>query len=335
MPNNQDIEIRSEQVQEILTVVPNWMIRWGNTLLIILIFMMLFLSWFVKYPDIISTKAIVTTQIPPEKLFAQSSGKITHFLVNDTIDIPKNTPIAIIENSANYKDVFLLQSIVDTIKFDKHSFVFPIDELPLLFLGELEPNFTLFENSYMQYLLNKRLHTYKTKKSTETNKTREEIQLLRPVIQSFKQLKNGLKDWKKKFVLINSIEGKVSYFNYQNENQTVQNGDLVFTIIPSATKNFNAKLKAPARNSGKIKKGQFVQIKLENYPSEEFGVLNGVISAISSVPDKNGMYLIDVILPNKMKTSFNKYIPFKQEMIGSADIITEDLRLIERFLPSI
>ena len=32
-----------------------------------------------------------------------------------------------------------------------------------------------------------------------------------------------------------------------------------------------------------------------------------------------------------METSYNKSIFFKQEMIGSADIITEDLRLIERF----
>jgi multidrug resistance efflux pump len=172
---------------------------------------------------------------------------------------------------------------------------------------------------------------YKTGKGTEINRTREEMQLLKTVIQSFNQLKKGLKDWERKFVLKNSIDGKVSYLSFWNENQTVQTGDLVFTIIPSETKNFIAKLKAPLRNSGKIKKGQSVQIKLENYPSDEFGVLNGTVSNISSVPDKNNMYLIDVVLPNNMETSYNKTIVFKQEMIGSADIITEDLRLIERF----
>ncbi len=419
MPNNQNIEIRSEQVQEILTSVPNWMIRWGNTLLVSLIITLLFISWFVKYPDIITTEAIVTTQVPPEKLFAQNNGKITHFLIQDTIDIPKNTPIAIIENTANYKDVFLLKSIIDTIKFNKHSFTFPIDDLPLLFLGELESSFALFENSYLQYHLNKQLQPfnnesiatktslnemqrrlqslqsqkklnttelgfkkkslnrqkelfgkgiisaqtyenkqqeyllaersyenlnlsisqlneaisngYKTAKATKINQTREEMQLLKSVIQSFNQLKKGIKDWERKFVLKNSIDGQVSYLNYWNENQTVKNGDLVFTIIPKETKNYIAKLKAPIRNSGKIKKGQSVQIKLENYPSDEFGVLNGTISNISSVPDKNNMYLIDAILPNNMKTSYNKTIIFKQEMIGSAEIITEDLRLIERF----
>ena len=43
MPNNlEDIDLRSEEVQEILTKVPNWLIRWGNTLFLLII-MMLFL----------------------------------------------------------------------------------------------------------------------------------------------------------------------------------------------------------------------------------------------------------------------------------------------------
>ena len=52
MPNN--IELRSEEVQEILEATPNWMIRWGNILVLTLIIMLFFISWFVKYPDIIA-----------------------------------------------------------------------------------------------------------------------------------------------------------------------------------------------------------------------------------------------------------------------------------------
>jgi response regulator RpfG family c-di-GMP phosphodiesterase len=40
--------------------------------------------------------------------------------------------------------------------------------------------------------------------------------------------------------------------------------------------------------------------------------------------------LLDVSLPNGINTSYDKKIEFQQEMIGNADIITEDLRLIER-----
>ena len=94
---------------------------------------------------------------------------------------------------------------------------------------------------------------------------------------------------------------------------------------------FRNKIKAPAANSGKIKSGQKVQIKMLNYPSDEFGELNGKVKTISLTPDENGNYLIDVELPNKLITTYNKEIGFRQEMQGTADIVTEDLRLIERF----
>ena len=84
MPNNsQNIEIRSEEVQEILSHVPNWMIQWGNTLFLGLIVMLLFITWFVKYPDVINTEVMVTTSFPPEKIYAKSSGQFDAFLTND------------------------------------------------------------------------------------------------------------------------------------------------------------------------------------------------------------------------------------------------------------
>ena len=36
---NDNIQVRSEEVQEILSYVPNWMIRWGMTLVLVIIFM--------------------------------------------------------------------------------------------------------------------------------------------------------------------------------------------------------------------------------------------------------------------------------------------------------
>ena len=53
---------------------------------------------------------------------------------------------------------------------------------------------------------------------------------------------------------------------------------------------------------------------------------------ISATPDKEGNLLIDVALPNGLDTSYEKKIIFQQEMTGTADIVTEDLRLIERLL---
>tara|TARA_R110002073_G_scaffold261595_2_gene424518 strand:+ start:4263 stop:5549 length:1287 start_codon:yes stop_codon:yes gene_type:complete len=415
----QNIQIRSEDVQEILNAVPNWMIRWGNLLVLILIVMLLGISWFVRYPDIISAEAMITTQIPPQKEFAKTTGVLIAVLVNDNNLVKKNQPLAIIENTANYKDVYILKSVIDTIKINNQSFNFPINDLPILFLGDIESQYALFENSYIQYKLNakfqpfsneahanqysiselnRRLNSllsqrdlnktelefkqkdlersktlyekgiistqdyenkqleiaqaqrnyknfessisqiresisnaHRTSKGSEINRIKEEMVLLKNVIQSFNQLKKSIKDWENRYVLKSNINGKVSFLNYWNVNQTVNQDDLVFTIIPNENSAFIAKLKSPAQNSGKIKTGQQVNIKLENYPDTEFGTLQGAIKSISLVPNNEGQYLIDVSLPKTLITSYNKTIDFKQEMRGAAEIVTDDLRLIERF----
>lgn len=415
----EDIELRSEEVQEILTRVPHWMIRWGNVLFLLLILMLLVISWFIKYPDIITSEALITTHIPPQKEYAKITGKLDAVLVSDHDTVTQDQPLAIIENTADYKDIFALKSIIDTITINNKSFAFPIDNMPLLFLGDIESQYALFENSYIQYQLNKELQPFsnealankysiselnrrlqslksqkeinkteldfkqkdlerhtslfekgiisaqeyeskqleyvqaqrsyknfessisqmreaisnanKTSVGTEINRVKEEMILLKNVIQSFNQLKKSVKDWEYRYVLKSDINGTVSFLNYWNTNQTVNQGDLVFTIIPSENSSFIAKLKSPAQNSGKIRVGQSVNIKLENYPDTEFGVLNGTVKNISLIPDNEGLYLIDVELPQKLITSYNKEIDFKQEMRGTAEIITEDLRLIERF----
>ncbi|MUP46515.1 HlyD family efflux transporter periplasmic adaptor subunit [Gramella sp. BOM4] len=395
------------------------MIRWGNGLFLGLIVLVLFFSWFVKYPDIIPSEAVITSNIPPHKEYAKTSGKLEAILVTDNEHVTRGQPLAVIENSANYEDVYLLKKVVDTLKFDKTNFSFPIDKLPILFLGEIETQFALFENSYFQYILNKELRPFanealankysikelnsrlkslksqrelnrneldikrrdlqrnqqlyekgvistqdfegtqleyaqaernfknfetsisqlkesisnanKTKKGTEINQEREELLMLKKVIQSFSQLKKAINDWENTYVLKSAIEGRVSFLNFYNNNQTVKSGDLVFTIIPSETSYYVAKLKTPSQNSGKIKIEQDVNIKIDNYPDSEFGILNGTVKNISAIPDEDGFYYVDVALPENLITSYDKEIDFKQEMSGTAEIITEDLRLIERF----
>ena len=196
--------------------------------------------------------------------------------------------------------------------------------------AQAERNYKNFESSISQ-IREAISNTRQTSKGTEINKIKEEMTLLKGVIQSFNQLKKVIRDWENRYVLTSGIDGTVSFLNIWSKNQTVNQGDLVFTIIPEENSSYVAKLKTPAQNSGKVIIGQRVNIKLQNYPDTEFGVLNGAVKRISLIPDKDGNYFIDVELPKKLITSYNKEIEFRQEMLGSAEIITEDLRLIERF----
>ena len=139
-----------------------------------------------------------------------------------------------------------------------------------------------------------------------------------------------LKEWEHKYLFKSKTIGKVSFMKIWNENQTIQSGDLIFTIIPKNHSAYVGGALAPALNSGKIQIGQKVNLKLSSYPENEYGVLIGEVKHISLVPNSQGLYWIDINLPEKLITTFGKEIEFKQEMQGTAEIITKDLRLIER-----
>ena len=68
-----NLELRSENVQDILTTPPHWMIRWGNTLIFIILVMVLIMSYFIKYPEFIPAPILVTSQNSPEKLEARTN----------------------------------------------------------------------------------------------------------------------------------------------------------------------------------------------------------------------------------------------------------------------
>ena len=106
-------------------------------------------------------------------------------------------------------------------------------------------------------------------------------------------------------------------------------GDEVMGIVPLEKQEVIAKLILPVHNSGKLKVGQTVNIKLNNYLFQEYGMLKGFVKNISVMP-KNESYAIKVSLPNQLITTYNKKLDYKQEMQGTADIITEELSVFDR-----
>lgn len=76
MSEKKELELRSEEVQDILSQIPHWMIQWGNVLIFSLIILVFIFSWLIKYPDILSSEITITTAIPPEKIVASTTGRI-------------------------------------------------------------------------------------------------------------------------------------------------------------------------------------------------------------------------------------------------------------------
>lgn len=87
----------------------------------------------------------------------------------------------------------------------------------------------------------------------------------------------------------------------------------------------------PAQGSGKVVVGQRVVVRLFNFPDQEFGYLEGRVEQISNTPDSNGIYLVNVRFTNGLVTNYGIQLPNNRQMQGSADIITQDVRLLVRF----
>ena len=147
---------------------------------------------------------------------------------------------------------------------------------------------------------------------------------------SLLRLKSEIEQWIQEYVMVAAEDGKLVYINPLKENELISAGQGLFYIEPGQTE-FYAELQAGQRNLGKIKKGQRVMLKVESYPSAEFGYLTGTVTYISSVPNRRDSFLIKVDLPNGLYTNYDKTIYFRNSLLAQAEIITDNRRLAERF----
>lgn len=149
------------------------------------------------------------------------------------------------------------------------------------------------------------------------------------------QLKTEIEAWELNYVLSAPINGQITFSKYWIENQNMLAGDIVFNIVPSTHGEIIGKALLPIEGSGKVKIGQKVNIRFENYPDTQYGIVKGYVKNISLVPSSSNNksnYTIDIMLSDGLKTSYNRSLPYLPNMVGKADIITDDISLLERFL---
>lgn len=413
-----NIELRSESVQDILTEPPHWMFRWGNTMILLILIMILIMSYIIKYPEFVPAPIVVTSQNPPEKIEARNSSKIEKIFIKDHHRVKKGDVLMVLQSTANYNDVLELKKLVDSLSSNE-LLSFPLNKASHFKLGELQGDYNSFAKAFQDENLFTRLQPYapenlatnqsisesqsrilnlkqqknleaakyeltkknyqrsqelfnqgiiaavemesekikylqaqqnleninisisqmqesisnlnKTKSGTTINTEKDKITYSSQTLQLFEQLRKSLKQWEQNYLIISSTNGIASFQQFFGENQFVKAGDPIVSVLPDHTEQLVGRMSVPTANSGKIIPGEKVLIKLDNYRFQEYGIIEGKVKNISMIPDDKGNYYVDVILPKGLKTSYNKTLKFDKELRGNAEIVTQDLRLIERF----
>ncbi|MFA5326238.1 MAG: HlyD family efflux transporter periplasmic adaptor subunit [Prolixibacteraceae bacterium] len=414
-----EIELRSDEFQEIVQQSPRWMIRSGISLILGVILLLFFGSYFFRYPDVINANIVVLSENPPAYLAARTTARIDSMLVTDQQMVSDNQIIAILENTARFEDAMLLKEMLANmdpfmLTFDTLHAVQPgVD----LHLGDIQSDYSSFVRLYNDYFTFLRLKLYPKKikalreqvsmnrifydrlwqqkqdmlsdfrlvtsqyrrdslllqkgvlsdldlekskalliqkkynlngaltKLAETQsdiiKLEQEVvdaemeyadqtkKAQNSLIEANNVLKSRLAYWEQTFIIKSSISGKISFSNFWSKNQQVKKDEIVFSVIPEKQSQIIGRISLPIKGAGKVAAGQKVNIRFENFPYMEYGFIKGTIKSISLIPN-NENYVVEVEMPQDLKTNYGIPLKFSQEMKGSAEIITEDLRLVQR-----
>jgi multidrug efflux pump subunit AcrA (membrane-fusion protein) len=408
---------RSEMVQEIVSNRPTFLIRYGIVFFLAILILLVAACWFIQFPDVVNTKAKLTSINAPKEVISKTSGKLVKLFAKENEQTQAGTLLGYMESIASHTELLALSKNTDTaqslLSKNKIEQIFPFLNATYQNLGELQLSYQTFQQSYNTFhaylsggfylrkvnMLNKdlaflqRMHnnlleqkelntedlnlsqkTFNANKSlnddkvisdfdyrnenskliskklslpqissaiisneAQQNEKQKEIAELQNTIaqqksvfsQSLNTFKSQIEDWKKKYLLVAPIDGKIAFATFLQENQELKANQIICFINPENTE-YYAEIYIPQTNFGKVKTGQEVLLKFPSYPFQEYGSVSGKIDFINNINTDSG-YLAKVILPSGLSTSYKKQVQFRDGLQAQGEIVIKDMRLLERF----
>lgn len=162
-------------------------------------------------------------------------------------------------------------------------------------------------------------------------KVEDRERLVSTLEQSLLNLRAQTDIWINTYYLESPVDGIATFTRYWSVNQSVEKDEPVVSIIPIEPGEFVGRVNLRMQRSGKVKEHQLVNIKLSGFPYLEYGMVRGIVRSKSLVPSGDA-YIIEIKFPDGLKTLYGRNIEFTQNMQGIAEIITDDLRLIQKIV---
>lgn len=161
-------------------------------------------------------------------------------------------------------------------------------------------------------------------------------------IQSINELRNSIRIWKERYLVTASVSGRIEYLGFWSQKTFVSSAQELFSILPP-DRGYFGEMYISALGVGKVKNGQVVNVKVHNFPYNEYGFVKGRVADISSLAGvaqsdaepSTGTYRVRVEFPVAMHTNYDKDLDVNYEATGVADIVVEKRRLIERLFDNL
>ena len=153
MEEHERIELRSDDVQEIIGTPPRWIVRWGTLIVSAIVLMLIAMTFFVKYSDKVTGEVVVTSKVAALRVNAQQSGYISQIFYKDSEKVEQGDLLMVMQNSADYIDVDELEELMEEFQdWNKAEILdFNYGEFPRLELGKLQPLYSKFQTDFEEF----------------------------------------------------------------------------------------------------------------------------------------------------------------------------------------
>jgi HlyD family secretion protein len=154
-PISNKINQRSELAQEIISQKSGFIERWALSVSFGILILLFISSWFIKYPDIIEAKAILTARNAPKEIISRQDGRLVRLFVHNNEQVEKNQIIGWIESTASHQEVIELSRQIDSsialLNLNQVGNVSQLINKRYTNLGEIQPAYQQFITAWQQF----------------------------------------------------------------------------------------------------------------------------------------------------------------------------------------
>jgi multidrug efflux pump subunit AcrA (membrane-fusion protein) len=149
------INLRSEMVQEIISHQPDFIEKWALMIFLFILFLLLVSTWFIKYPDIIEARAMLTAANAPKEIIPRQEGRLERLFFHNNDDVKKGDIIGWLESTASQRDVINLSIKLDSclglLTKENTTQLSAIFKSRYTNLGEIQQAYQQFSNAWQLY----------------------------------------------------------------------------------------------------------------------------------------------------------------------------------------
>ena len=307
-----DIELRSEEVQEVMNKVPPAILRYGIGILASIVIVLLAGSALFRYPETVQVEVTLSPRNPPAYIKCTNGGKLERLYVTNGQQVRKGDVLAVMENIAHTEDILRLRECLADwqakgARPERLETVF-FHRLPKL--GRVQGEYAscqLAWKNYLQHVGENRIY------ETELN-------------NAVAQLMTALSEWETAYLPTAPVDGKIAFMQIWKKGQYVNERETMFVVVPNGDSEFVGKALLPMQGSGRVRIGQRAIIRLTGFSEQELKGLEGEVVSISPVPNEEGIYVVEIRLTRMP----DNQPPILKVMDGTAEIVVREQSLLER-----